>query len=427
MCIRDSLQVSRNTIEQAYAQLLSEGYILSKEKSGYYVAAISTLAKLKPTVSHKTEPTQHAKQSYPYDFSPFSIDLTHFPYQTWRKLSKDCLNSTNSLFLLGENQGDYPFRESIAHYLHHSRRVNLQPEQIVVGAGVDYLLGLIGGLFSKDTKIAMEDPTYMRAYRIFHGLGFETKPIPVDNHGINIEQLRASNATIAYVTPSHQYPLGVVMPISRRQELLNWASEKNDRYIIEDDHDSEFRYKGKPIPSLQGLIEQDNVIYIGTFSRAIAPAIRIGYMVLPVPLLEKFKKTMFYYSCSVSRIDQAILTDFINQGYFERHVNRMRKIYKSKHDCMIQAFHQFGQSVKIQGEYAGLHLVVTFQTNANETEIMTEAKKEGIQLYPLSEHYVQKQNHCKPSFLFGFANLSEEIIQTGISKLYGLFIRQGWI
>lgn len=421
------LSVSRSTIELAYSQLVSEGYIESKEKSGYYVASLNTLLSVPAIQRTQQNPPPKKESRLPYDFSPFSVDLSHFPYQIWRQLSKNCLSFNTDLFLSGDSQGDQPFREAITSYLHHSRGVRCQEEQVVVGAGVDYLLQLLGGLFSKDTIFALENPAYMRAYRIFHGLGFQTRPVEMDLSGMDISQLFQSGADIAYVTPSHQYPLGIVMPVKRRLELLEWAAQKESRYIIEDDHDSEFRYVGKPIPSLQGLVEQEKVIYIGTFSRAIAPSIRVGYMVLPKPLLKEYHEKLFYYSCSVSRIDQAIITKFMEENYFERHLNRMRKVYKSKHDAILQALKQFGSHISIEGENAGLHIVVSMHTKASETDIIENAKKEGIHLYSLSEHYIQKPKEYIPTFLMGFANISEENIQTGIQKLYQLFVTNKWL
>ncbi|SFR81765.1 MocR-like pyridoxine biosynthesis transcription factor PdxR [Anaeromicropila populeti] len=424
--LANHLQVSRNTIEQAYAQLISEGYIESKQKSGYYICQINGLAEYHQTKLTAKQLKAEKRKVYSYDFSPFSVDLTHFPYHTWRQLSKNCLTQDENLFLLGHNQGDDRLRHAISDYLHQSRGVRCTEEQLIIGAGVDYLLQLISILIPRNQLIAMENPSYMRAYRIFKGLGYQTAAIDLDNMGISMEKLYQSNASIAYVTPSHQYPIGIVMPIKRRMELLQWACEEENRYIIEDDHDSEFRYTGKPIPSLQGIAPQDKVIYIGTFSRAIAPAIRVGYMVLPTPLLAQYQSEYSYYSCTVSRIDQAIITNFIQEGYFERHLNRMRKLYKTKHDTLMQALGIFKDNMEICGENAGLYVVVKFKTNVTEDLIIEEAKKNGIRLYGLLEHYIQKPTDNTPTFLIGFANLSEFELQKGIHELYELFKQKNW-
>lgn len=422
-----NLQVSRNTVDMAYAQLLSEGYIDSVPKSGYFVCQIEQL-ELKPF--HPLDKKENAKPfakeglfTYQYDFSPFAIDIHHFPLNTWRKLSKRCLNvSNNDLFLLGDRQGDCKLRSAIEQYLHESRGVQCNKDSILIGAGVDYLLQILSQILQHphlNSKIAMENPTYIQAYRIFKGLGITTVPVSLDSHGIRIDQLYESNANVAYVTPSHQYPLGIVMPIKRRQELLEWANSKPNHYIIEDDHDSEFRYKGKPIPALQGLDEHDKVIYIGTFSRSIAPAIRVGYLVLPKDLLLLYQQNYMYYASTVSRIDQEILSTFIQEGYYDRHLNRMRKHYKSKHDALLQALKIFKNHITIHGENAGLHLVVTFHVPYQEEMLCQKAKEAGIHLYGLKEHFISfYEKSYEPTCLLGYANLSIAQIEEGIFLLY---------
>lgn len=428
--LSNNLAVSRNTIDLAYSQLLSEGYITSKPKSGYYVCFVADLPhlKIKTTPTNKIEPKE--KTNYLYNFSPFTIDINNFPFHTWKRLSKEAMSVTNhDLFLLGCNQGDENLRVAIAEYLRSFRSVNCSTDQIIVGAGSDYLLQLLCQLLtlaSHDNKnvIAMENPTYMRAYHIFKGFSYEVEPIDLDKYGIHIESLTKSKANIVYVTPSHQYPLGIVMPITRRYDLLNWASKESENYIIEDDHDSEFRYKGKPIPSLQGIDSNGKVIYLGTFSRALTPALRIAYMVLPDKLFKIYKEHFSYYSSTVSRVDQHILSDFIMGGYFERHLNKMRKIYKSKHDLLIQLLKIFGDKVEIEGEHAGLHLVIRFHTKLSEEEIINITDKHSIKLYGLSKHYItpdysiEIDEYTSPTFLLGYANLSEDVLKNGIRCLY---------
>lgn len=455
------LQVSRNTIDLAYSQLVSEGYVESVPKSGYYVNEIGTLLQLSlkqkaidslqknqtvETVEQNTLalekdviPLEHKQISssqgiiqkeeqsikLKYDFSPFVVDSSKFPFSTWRKLSNKCMNDMNQgLFLLGDNQGDLPLRQEIAKYLYESRGVNCKEHQIIIGAGADYLLQLLRKLLPKQCIVAMENPAYLRAYQILKGNGCKIVPVSVDKDGIYAEVLFQINADVVYVTPSHQYPLGVIMPIKRRRELLAWAKERLGRYIIEDDHDSEFRYRGKPIPSLQGIDTQETVIYLGTFSRAIAPGIRVGYMVLPETLYKKYRKECYYYASTVSRIDQAILYEFIHGGYFERHVNKMRKLYKCKHDTMLRALKIFGENIKITGEYAGLYLVVEFCFGLSEKELILLAQSNNIQLYGIEKYYLTKTSKEKDRqknsavILLGFANLTETQIEQGILNLY---------
>ncbi|WP_312103431.1 PLP-dependent aminotransferase family protein [Lachnoclostridium sp.] len=416
--LAQSLQISRSTVELAYQQLISEGYIESIPKSGYYVQGIMDLIQIterkKALGKEKVEKVERLK----YDFSPFAVDLSEFPFPTWRKLSNQCMNDMNqSLFLLGENQGDLSLREAIVAYLHSSRGVKVEASQVIVGAGADYLLVLLSQILGNDQIIAMENPVYKRAYRIFQGVPYPVRPITVNTDGISIEELTRTDASIVYVTPSHQYPLGTVMPIKRRLELLQWAAKGENRYIIEDDHDSEFRYKGKPIPSLQGIDENDRVIYLGTFSRAIAPAIRMGFMVLPQRLYQVYREKYSFYASTVSRIDQAIVCEFLNGGYFERHVNKMRKRYKMKHDLLLHELKPYEDRITITGENAGLHIVVSFHTSLTEEEILKKVHKKEIELYPLSKHYITDYKPTYPTFLMGFANLSEELIIAGVNLL----------
>lgn len=423
------LNISRNTVDMAYSQLVSEGYIEAVPKSGFYVAAISSLASIQTAPVSVQNIKPKAKETYQYNFSPFAIDIKSFPYNIWRKLSKDCMNEyNNELFLLGDSQGDETLRASIAGYLYSSRGVVCTPEQIIVGAGTDYLLLLLCRLFYwlyrdkeegyNSAAIAMENPTYKRAYEIFTDMQYPVVPIELDQNGIQVEKLQKASANVVYVTPSHQYPLGVVMPVKRRQELLSWAAAKQERYIIEDDHDSEFRYKGKPIPALKGMDSLEKVIYLGTFSRAIAPAIRVGYMVLPEQLLQLYKNHLKVFSSTVSRVDQYIITHFIADGYFERHLNKIRTLYKSKHDLLLQALKIFRDSIVIEGEHAGLHLVVYFKTNLAEQELISLAASRSIKLYGLDVHYIYPNKNSIPGILLGYANLAEEDILEGIKALY---------
>lgn len=413
------LSVSRTTVDIAYGQLVSEGYLAAYPKKGYFVNEIASLSRLslkEPEAS--IQDALSKKPSYLYDFSPFSVDLEHFPYSVWQQLSRRCLKEDRGLFLLGHPMGDLSLRQAIASYLHQSRSVTCSPEQIIVGAGVDYLLQLLINILGNSRCIAMENPAYIRAFHIFQGLGCSVTATALDEKGMSVTALAASDCDMAYVTPSHQYPLGLIMPISRRLELLDWAAQKKDRYIIEDDHDSEFRYKGKPIPALQGIDTKNKVIYVGTFSKAIAPAIRAGYMVLPPALLKLYHEKCCYYASTVSRIDQAILTAFIREGYFERHLNRMRKLYKEKHDTMTQLLEASSLPLVLKGQNAGMHLVVEVKNGQKEKQLIASAAQKNIKVYGLSEHFISMPKDYTPSLLLGYANLSLDDIDRGLSLLF---------
>ena len=416
------LEVSRSTVELAYEQLLSEGYIESVPYKGFFVAQIDELYHLK---KDKPQPQRERKEArrYRYDFTPNGVDLKSFPYNVWRKLSKDILlDDRTELFRSGDSQGEYGFRSAICSYLYQARGVDCTPDQIIVGAGSDYILMLLGMILGMDHTIAFEDPTYKQAYRMAGGMSYNCIPVSMDKNGMKVTELEKSGADIAYVTPSHQYPTGVIMPIRRRMELLKWACEEQGRYIVEDDYDSEFRYKGKPIPALKGYDASDKVIYLGTFSKSIAPAIRLSYMVLPKPLLEAYEQKARFVNSTVSKVDQLIVQKFIEEGYYERHLNKTRALYKSRHDVLIEELRPMADICTISGENAGVHLLLTFQNGMAEEELIDRAARADIRVYGLSDYRIRENCEEKATILLGYANLTEDQIIEAARLL-----RDGWI
>lgn len=413
-----NMQLSRSTIEIAYDQLVAEGYLEAEPYRGYYVAQIENLYMMNSPIKKAEHHPQIAETLCLYDFSPRGIDLEQFPYRLWQKITKNILNDAKKeIFGSGMQKGDYELREAIRDYLHRARGVNCTAEQLIIGAGNEYLLLLLHQILGKNgVQVAMENPTYKQAYHVLQSLGYQIYPVLMDAYGILVSQLQKTQAEIAYVTPSHQYPLGVVMPIKRRMELLNWAMEREGRYIIEDDYDSEFRYKGKPIPSLQGVDQAGRVIYIGTFSRSIAPAIRVSYMVLPTALMERYEKEYGFYSCTVSRIEQAVLTCFLKEGYFERHLNRMRANYKAKHDLILSEMQTF-PGFCVSGENAGIHLLLTSKQGILEQKLVEQALAGGVRVYGLSAYYIGEAKRREDTVVLGYANLSEQEILQGLEIL----------
>lgn len=412
------LEVSRSTVELAYEQLLSEGYVESEACRGYYASAVEGMYRLDQP-SGGTEGRQEPKKKvYRYDFTPNGVDLNSFPYNAWRKLSRESLaDDQTELFRLGDPQGEYGLRNAICSYLHQARGVNCTPEQIIVGAGNDYLLMLLATVIGQDHKVALENPTYKQAYRLFQNLSYQICTIDMDSKGMKVSKLGESGADIAFVMPSHQYPLGIVMPIKRRMELLHWAEQEESRYIIEDDYDSEFRYKGKPIPALQGYDRHEKVIYIGTFSKSIAPAIRMSYLVLPGPLLKVYRERSSFLSSTVSKVDQMILQKFIEDGYYERHLNKTRALYKSRHDMLLGCLKNMKGKFEISGENAGVHLLLHFQEGVCEEDLIRRAEARDVKVYGLSEYYVEPQRENKATILLGYANMSEEKIAEAVKIL----------
>ena len=386
------LSVSRSTVDLAYSQLTSEGYLNSVPCRGYFAGDVSELYRLEHLERGPVRKRQAEAPAFRYDFALNGIDEESFPLNTWRKISREVLLEENSgLFQLGDPEGEWSLRTVIADYLHHARGVNCAPEQILMGAGNDYLVMLLSLLLGRDTRIAMENPTYRSAWNCFHALGHPITAVPMDEAGMDAEKLEESGAGAAYVMPSHQFPMGTVMPVRRRMQLLRWAAAEKGRFLIEDDYDSEFRYRGKPIPALQGYDTNDCVIYLGTFSKAVAPGIRVSYMVLPEQLLPVYREKGSGFSATISRIDQSMLEVFLREGHFERHLNRMRAVYKAKHDLLLKNLRELPEILEVSGENAGVHVRVRFLNGMTEGEAVRRAARAGIRVYGLSEYVIGEQ------------------------------------
>lgn len=413
------LKVSRSTTQMAFEQLLAEGYIEARPCRGYFVTHTEELMEAGPQTEGEMETSEEEETGYFVDFSPWGIDLESFPYNVWRKISKSTLIDDNrEMFRSGNHQGEPGLRQAIRSYLHSARGVNCSEDQIILGAGSEYLLMLLSQILGPNRRIAMENPTYKQAQRVFESLSYSVCAVKMDLFGMDPVLLEKSGAELAYVMPSHQFPTGVVMPVARRQELLHWASAGKDRYLIEDDYDSEFRYKGKPIPALQGMDRQGRVIYLGTFSKSIAPAIRVSYLVLPKTLLKQYWERCGFYASTVPRMDQNILYQFLSQGHFERHLNRMRGIYKAKHDALLNAVHVLEKEFEIRGEYAGLHILLTSKKGIPEKRLVELARESGVKVYGYSSYLIDSrevEDSC--TVVLGYANLSEEKIQEGVRLL----------
>ena len=416
----ESLDVSVNTVEGAYSQLLSEGFIESVPKSGYYVCEIDKLNFVgKRKLLEQTIGSNKVKDSVKINFSTDGVDSVNFPYNTWRRLMKNCFNEYNPSILKSfPPEGSLELRKAVASHIYRSRGVNCRAEQVIIGAGVDNLISMISGLLGTDFLIAMEEPVYYEAYSYFKVLGHKMCSVPVDDSGIKTDCLPKDDNTAVYVTPSHQFPLGITMPAGRRVRLLNWAYEKENRYIIEDDYDSEFRYNSRPIPSVQSIDGRGKVIYLGTFSKTIAPSVRISYMVLPERLLEFYDEKYTKFSSAVSVLDQNILTAFINEGHYERHLNRMRKLYGEKRAVLMEELKRLGENITINGENAGHHVAVKLLNGLSEEKMTEYAAKRGVKVYPLSKYFIKSvPEKYKSTVLLGYAELSSEEISQGIKEL----------
>lgn len=399
-----NLGVSVITIETAYSQLISEGYIYSQPKKGYFVSHIEKKEPQK-TVYYKN--VEEASPSYKYEFRMNTTDTEYFPFSTWAKTLKFILSEKDKKLLEKTSvKGVYELRCEIAKYLKAFRNIDVSPNQIITGAGSEYLVLLLLQLLGEDKIYALETPGYAKISEILKKNNIKTQGICLDESGLSVEELKKTNADIVHVTPSHHFPLGIIMPIGRRRELLNWA-EKNNGYIIEDDYDSEFRYIGRPIPPLKSLDEGECVIYLNTFAKSLAPSLRISYMVLPPALMDKFEKEFTFYSNTVSSFEQYTLAYFMKNGHFERYVNRMKAVYKKRCEYISKRITKgkFKGRTSIFGQKTGMHIVLMFKCDLTEKEIEERAKEKGVLIYAL-ERFCGKTNFSKkgyPMILLGFS------------------------
>ena len=422
--LSEQLGISVNTVDSAYCQLEAEGFIQSSPRRGFFVLDAGMLPQEKgPAPVQPSQPAISAPK-WKVDFSPSGMARQQFPFGVWRKLMKNCFNEYDDTLLLRTvPQGDPGLRQAVADYLYRARGVACTPEQIVIGAGTDNLLLILGYILPNSFMLALENPFYNHAHGLFSRLGHPVTAVPVDPDGIRLSALPSRDQVVVYTTPSHQYPLGYAMPIGQRTALLRWSNIGRQRYIIEDDYDSEFRYQSRPIPSLQSIDGQGRVIYMGTFSRSVAPALRISYMVLPEALLRCYHENYQGFSSTVSGFEQAVLRQFMLEGHFETHVNRMRIYYRSRRQCLVDALEPLSPWMEILGQPAGHHLTLRLSNGMTEEELVASAKALGVRVYPISPYFLDGVPEAHQStVLLGFGGLTDEEIRLGA----GLLIR-AWV
>lgn len=406
------LGVSMSTVETAYSILVSEGYILSRPRSGYTVAQVIPLESCPSPAPVPAEETP-LPSPWKYSFATGAVDTSVFPFSSWARITKEAVYENPELLQRGHPQGDLPLRTALADLLAQYRGVRCRPDQILVGAGADYLLSILLQLLPEHESVALEDPGYPVAYAAVRHLGRQAVPIPVDGEGMDPEALERSGAALAYVTPSHQFPLGVTMPAGRRSRLLQWACA-GERYLIEDDYDSEFRYDSRPIPAMQGLDRQGRVVYLGTFSRSIAPAIRVAYMILPPALLERYRTSFPLAASTVSRFEQEGLRRFIVQGLYARHLRRVGNLYRKKCALLTQALSAI-PGAALSGHQAGLHFLLTVP-GVSEENLTARAAVRSVRVHPLSQ-YCHAVPPIPSTLVLGFAGLSEDELTEGARLL----------
>lgn len=405
------LSVSVNTVDAAYQMLAAEGYLEARERSGFYVQEYLALPEsAAPAAPPKAEAVPK-QRPIRYDLSTRGVDPGLFPFRTWARLQKELLYSSPELLTHGDAQGDLALRQALAGYLEEYRGVRCGAHQIVVGAGLEYLLGLLAPLLPGPA--AVENPGYPRAKQVLENNGVACCCLPVDEDGLSIRALSDSGAAVCYVTPSHQFPTGVTMPAGRRAELLHWAARcPGRRYIIEDDYDSEFRFDTRPLPSLQGMAGADGpVVYLSTCSRSLAPSIRIAYMVLPEQLLPAWHAKYRLYSSTVSRFEQQTLARFITGGYFTRHLARERVAYKARRDALTAALQEAfaPEELHLTGLHTGLHLLAELRDPPPDDALRAAAEAEGVRLSLLSDYDLTGGGAAPAGTLvLGYGSLADE-------------------
>ena len=416
-----NLALSNITVENAYAQLQAEGYIYSLPRKGFFVSDISNIEKSlsrEEAIKHIARKNNLAQNM---DLVSNKANPDYFPFSIWTKLMREVISKNDAeLMTVSPAGGIFELRNAICNYLKEFRDMNVRPEQVIIGAGTEYLYGLIIQLLGYDKIYAVENPGYKKIAKVYNSNNVECKVVSLDKEGIDIKRLEEIEADVLHISPSHHYPTGIVTSIGRRYEVLGWASRKETNYIIEDDYDSEFRMTGKPIPTLQSIDMIEKVIYMNTFTKSLSPTIRISYMVLPYKLLDRFYSKLGFYSCTVSNFEQYTLAKFINEGYFEKHIIRMRNIYRNLRDRILDAIKKsrLNDYVKVSEEEAGLHFLLNIKTKLSDKELKALAEKRGINISCISEYYFDDSiKNLEHTLIINYSSIRIEDIDKVINML----------
>lgn len=413
-----NLGVSIATVESAYAQLIAEGYAMPRQRSGVYVCSIGEPFKKLPPVSvQESLPTKKTL----LDLSGGGGEDISFPFSVWAKTMRTVIAELGEEILRPVDfRGALELRKAIAAHLYQSRGLTVSPEQIVIGAGNEYLYGLLVQLLGRDRLFGVEDPGYGKISEIYRANDVAVSPVPLDGEGMSACELAESGAEVAHISPAHHYPTGIVMPIARRRALLQWAYAREGRYIIEDDYDSELRHSGKPVPPLFSMDHKDRVLYLSTFSQTISPSLRIAYVCLPKELMERLRGKLGFYSCAVPTFEQYTLARFISSGGYERHLNRLRKLFREKR---AEIFAQIAESplagrCRIIEENAGAHFLLQLPTACSDEVLRQRAAQRGLSIRFLSEYGGEKRH--PGCMIFNYACLDTEKVPEALKILWEL-------
>lgn len=415
--LADHLKISVMTVQNAYAQLIAEGYIQSKERKGYYVCEISFVSKMQSADKNpEISLSDKAEDHYAISLCENRINSKNFPFSVWSKQMRQVISEKGETLLCqSPNIGLLSLRQAISSYLYKFRGMIVDANHIVIGAGAEYLYSLIIKLLGRDKIYGIEDPGYRKIAKIYNTEGIAIKYIPLDSQGLMIKNLEDENVEIMYTSPSHNYPTGIVMSIKRRHEILRWLHQAKGRYIIEDEYDSEFRFEGKPIPSLKSN-DASNIIYLNTFSKTIAPSLRISYMILTPELAQKYTENLGFYSCPVCSFEQETLARFISNGSYERHINRMRRLYKQKRNYILDLIKN-SRLGSIDEEMSGLHFILKLNTDKSDRDMKELAMSQGLKISFLSDYCLENKEGISSKLIVNYSGIENEDIKEAIHIL----------
>lgn len=413
------LEVSVITVKTAYEQLMAEGYLTGVEKKGYFVSAVQPPLPAAPPPPPAAAPQPEERRWF-LDLVTNSIDAEDFPFTVWARLMRrTILEQGTGLLHPTPPQGALALRDAVAAHLRQFRGMDVTAEQIVIGAGTEVLYSLLVQLLGQERRYAVEDPGYGKIARIYRSSRAAVSFVPLDESGLSVSALRDSHADVVHISPSHHYPTGLVMPIARRQQLLSWAREAPGRCILEDDYDSEFRFVGRPIPTLFSIDGGRHVIYLNTFSKTIAPSIRISYMILPPRLMEVYREKLGFYACTVSGFEQYTLAKFMAQGRYEQHLSRMKARYRQKRDAVIAMLRSspLADRVEIMEQDAGLHFLVRLDTRLPDAALRSRAAEQGVRLALLSDYYSARSSAPQHIVVVNYSGIDLERLPEGLRRL----------
>ena len=415
------LQVSVATVENAYAQLAAEGYIRPEEKRGYFVERVEP--RPGPCLSAPPRGESRKDRTWLLDLRSGGGSTEGFLFSVWARLTRQVLSERGEELLRSvPHNGVLELRQAISRHLYRFRGMEVPPEQIVVGAGAEYLYNLIVQLLGRELTYGVEDPGYSKVAKIYRLNGAACAFLPMDGQGISPKTAQERRVEVLHLSPNHQFPTGVVMPIARRQGLLRWAEEGERRYLVEDDYDSEFRFTGRPIPALQSADQQGRVIYVNTFSRTLAPSLRISYMVLPQGLMERYQDRLGFYACTVPAIEQYTLAQFLEKGHFESHISRMRVFYRGQRDRIIDWIltSPLAGRCRVLREEAGLHFLLELDTSRPDQALRGLTEEQGIRLSFLTDYENQEGSARPHTLVVNYPGVGLEHLEQALERLAGL-------